>query len=281
MGNGLDIKSLIRATKNTDTIITGPLTEFLITKGDEALSREVGELMFKLLTTPPRYRGDSFSASSAGKCERAQVFQFLAMGDEVVDAQLQNIFNDGKWRHLRWQATLLMAGILTDVEDPLFWKRKKSRGTMDGSGIVPMDHPRARWRGQEFGFELKGDSTFLFQSHKANGPKEDHLNQVARYFLMSGFKLFVILYEDKSTQEWHEWVFDADEPEMRQRIEDQRAELDRLNHAVDREKLPPMLPECVKRGQAFRSCGFGGVGGVCLAHQNKDWPDINKKRNAI
>ena len=141
---------------------------------------------------------------------------------------------------------------------------------MDGSGVVYDDHPRHAWRGMEYGFELKGVSTFQFQKIKKDnsGPLDKHLRQVSRYFLMGGFGLFIIIYEDKTTQEYLEWVVEP-EPEL---IEEQRAELITLNDAVDRKKLPPQLPECAVRKGAFRDCSYGGVRGVCETVQQ--WKDV-------
>lgn len=277
----LDLKALKKSLEDVDAIITPRYTSFLLQHGDEALPTEVADIIHDLLTTPPRYRGASFSASSAGACWREQVFNFLGLNPGGgIDAQLQNIFNDGKWRHLRWQAYLLAAGILSDIEDPLEWPAKRSRGTMDGSGVVPNDHPRPAWRNQEFGFELKGVSTFQFATLKSDGPLLKHKRQVARYFLASGFPLFVILYEDKTTQAWKEWVIEADDPEMKQLILEQRVELEALNVAVDTKVLPPMLDDCQKqRGPIFnKECPYGGRSGRCVKSGNVLPKPIKKPR---
>lgn len=223
----------------------------------------IGAMILTQMLEKPRDRTQSFSASSAGACQRAQVFGFYGAEGESPGPQLRAIFNDGKWRHLRWQALLLQAGILSDIEVPLFWRRKLQRGTMDGQGIVPDDHHVTEWRGLEFGFELKGVNAFQYDALTKSGPKEEHLNQVARYFLLSGLTLFSIVYENKSTQAVHEWVISRDDPGMAERIEAQRAEVESLKAYADDESLPPQLPECAMGKGAWKSCQYGGRDGVC------------------
>jgi hypothetical protein len=270
----ISLSNLIKATKQPNTIITPKLNEWLMVHGDEAIPPEIMEILIPLMTTPPRERSKSFSSSSAGFCHRRQVLGYLGIQTiGAIDPQLQNIFNDGKWRHLRWQAMLLQAGLLDDVEFPLVWKKMRSRGTMDGHGVVGDDHPRNDWRGKEYGFELKGVSAWQFPRLKKDDEiKEDHLNQVNRYFLMSGLDLFIILYEDKSTQAWWEWVIEPDE----QIMEEQREELEILNQSVDDKVLPPVLPSCRARtGPQFKECPYGGsAGSPCIAAGK--WPRIKK-----
>ena len=225
----------------------------------------------------PRDRSGTFSASSAGSCERAQVFGYLGAEAPSPDPQLAAIFDDGKWRHLRWQALLLQAGILIDIEVPITWGRKLQRGTMDGLGVVPTDHNVKEWRGKEFGFELKGVNAFQFDKLKAAGPMEKHLNQVARYFLVSGLELFSIVYENKSTQEPFEWVVSRNDSGMAERIEDQRDEVESLYEATKTAELPPMLPECTKGKGAWKSCSYGGPDGVCKFAKTHD--DVERHKN--
>lgn len=223
----------------------------------------IGAKIVEQMIAQPRVRSGSFSASSAGTCHRAQMFGYLGAESPTHDAQLLAIFDDGKWRHLRWQAILLQAEILLRIEFPLMWRRKQQRGTMDGLGVVPDDHFVKAWRGEEFGFELKGVSAFQFEKLKADGPMEKHLEQVARYFVLHGANLFSIVYENKSTQEPFEWVVHRDDPGMAERIARSEEEIEDLLDATTDEQLPPMLPECVAGKGAWKSCSYGGKDGVC------------------
>lgn len=264
----LDLKKLVRSVNDSNKIISPKLTEWLLVYGDKELDAAIADRIRELLVTPPRVRSGSFASSSAGKCYRAQELNYLGVpGRASIDPQLQNIFWDGKWRHLRWQAMLLMAGILQDVEWPLTWERMRSRGTMDGVGVVWEDHPRNHWRGEEFGFELKGISPYQFQTVKNYGAKEEHLDQVHRYFLSGGMKLFVIIYENKGTNEWHETVIEADPA----RLSAQKEELQLLNKAIDQKRLHDPLPDCrMRKGPVWQECPWAGVEGPC--EQAELWP---------
>lgn len=228
------------------------------------LDEEVHQIIAEQLSKPPRDRSGSFSSSSSGKCERLQVFNYIGQGADDLpqsnDPRLQQIFYDGSFRHLRWQAVLLQAKIIDRIEVPLSWKKMRSEGSMDGLGVVHDEHPRPDWRGLEFGFELKGMNSWGYKSQIEKGIREDHLDQVHRYFLSSGLELFVIIYENKDTQEWTEWVITPNGLI----IQGQNEELKRLNKWVDTQKLPPMLDECKKQtGKTFNDCPKGGKGGTC------------------
>lgn len=270
----LNLSSILRAAKNSELIITPVLHDWLMQHGDDPVPEDIAQWIHTLMTTPPRNRSASFSASAAGMCHRRQVLGYLGVPEGgAIDPWLQNVFNDGKWRHLRWQTMLLMAGLLDDIEDPLVWKKMRSRGTMDGSGHVYDGHPRPEWKDLEYGFELKGVSGFLFPTIKKNEEmKLEHKRQVSRYFLMSGLDLFIIIYENKANNEWFEWVI---EPDLAL-IEEQREELKELNRAVDRKRLPPILPSCKAQvGPIFKECPYGGRNGPCL--KAGSWPRLRKQ----
>lgn len=272
---GIDLKRLVKDMKRQDQIITPQYTNWLLTEGNAEFSEDIAKIIYELMIEKPRIRSGSFATSSAGECIRAQVFKYLGAPQGAIDPKLQNIFNDGKWRHMRWQACLLSAGILLRVEEIVEWKKKRSRGTMDGIGIVPDDHENEAWRGKMFGFELKGVSAFLYPKYVEEGPKEsDHLQQVARYMIAEGLDLFSIVYEDKSRNDWHEWVVEADSEMMKPHIQQQKDELKWLNESADRKQLPVVLPECQKEQGKFKTCPFGGKGGICQV--SVGWPKFDK-----
>lgn len=246
---------------------------WLLQHGDEALPDDVVDRVTGLMRVQPRDRSRTFSASSAGRCLREQELTYCGIQPGTpTDPQLQNIFNDGKWRHLRWQAMLLAAGILYDIEWTLRWPAKDAVGTMDGLGLVGSDHPNVMWRDEDFGMELKGVSTFVFQRIEKGDRdiKAEHLRQVHRYFILSGgIKLFVIIYEDKTTQRWLEWVVTPD-PAL---LAEQERELDVLNNAIDQRRLHPMLSMCKQGvGQQWNDCKYGGRGGPC--QRAGTWPGL-------
>jgi hypothetical protein len=103
-------------------------------------------LITKQLKAAPRDRSASFSASSRGSCLRAQMFGYIGMPDSPASVRLRGIFMDGHWRHLKWQALLLEAGLLNSIEYPLLHKPWRMRGTVDGL-YTP-----------DYGLEIKGNT---------------------------------------------------------------------------------------------------------------------------
>lgn len=253
----INVNAIIRAAKQSnDLIVTPVIRDWLLKHGDEALSEEVAEKIKQLLMQQPRNRAASFSGSASGYCLRRQELGFAGTPEDSTDPQLQNIFNDGKWRHLRWQAMGLTTGVFTDVEYLLQWKQMLHRGSMDARGEVSAQHPKAAWRGLEFGFELKGVSTFQFGRLKADGMLEafpKHRKQVAKYCYLGNLDLFSTVYEDKTTQEFHEWVTipTADE------LTEAEIEIQELESSVRNRTLHPVLAECSRRKGPYLECPYG------------------------
>ena len=269
----INLRELAGRMADADKIITPQYDKYMLEHGDDPFPEWVAERIKQEIMRKPRFRPGTFSASSAGSCPRAQVLGFLGLGQDYLhDPQLQSIFNDGKWRHLRWQATLLAAGALVDIEWALPWPNMNAWATADGVGEVPMDHPRVEWRGKEFGFELKGVSTFQFAKHvKDDKPIPKHVEQIRRGMLISGTPLWVLLYEDKTTQRTHEWVIERDPVHDKRH----RAQLTELNASVTNRKLFPLLDDCKKRkGTGWSECPFGKDTMICP--KAGDWPRLGR-----
>lgn len=212
---------------------------------------DAADMLHGLVTTPPRDRSGSFSGSARGSCERAQVFQFLNTQADAgsVDVQLQSVFLDGTWRHLRWQMLLLAAGeefgVPVQVEVPYFNEDLRLRGSLDG--II---------NGR--GFELKG-TRVIHAARKA--PFASHILQVHSYMVLSGIDIFSVVYEDKATQETIEHIVTLDS-KVERKVRD---ELARLNEAVEQQVLPPIQEGCQGKpySQQWWDCPYRTV---CSGH---------------
>src|SRR4029077_9781312 len=100
--------------------------------------------------------------SSIHRCPREQVFSFLGVPrQERANPGLQHVFNDGHWRHVRWQVALLQAKLLTDVEVSIHDKQQRIAGHLDGL------------KKNEYLFELKGIHTMQYKTI-LDAPKEEH-----------------------------------------------------------------------------------------------------------
>lgn len=246
-------KSVIRrmiknAKKASELIITPELDRWLLSSLDEPLSVELADLLHDIVSQGQRDRAGSFSGSRAGQCYRAQTFGFIGVpGRGISDAVLANRFDDGRWRHLRWQVNLLSAGLLKQVEVPIPYPNPwRLKGSMDGIGFdswTPMMHG-------EFMFELKGWSALVDE------PVTHHVMQMHRYMLAAQIDLGVLVYEHKSSQEWREFLIPVDQRVM-SLVEE---ELEVLNEAVDAKVLPRIREDCAARkGQVYLSCPYRDV----------------------
>jgi hypothetical protein len=269
----LDLGKLMKAVAVSDLIVKPQYERWLLRNPEQfPIPKEIVDQLVVLMTTPPRDRTRSFSSSSAGQCLRKQLLDYLgtvAGKDTVIEPQLARIFQNGTWGHMRTQVNLLMAGIIEEIEVPMRWPKKRTKGSIDGRGVVPDNHPKTHWRGLEFGLEFKTAMSFAYKLNIEEGPGK-YLDQVSRYLLVSGLDLFVILMENKDNQELHEWVIEPD-PKA---INDQKVELNILNKHVDDKTLPDRLPDCqMKKGPVFNGCPYGGKNGAC--HRlGLTWPTV-------
>jgi hypothetical protein len=253
------LNRLIRNAKRTDLLVTPRLDEFLIQHGANAFiwSDETFAAMKKaLIEGTNQDRSSRFGASSRGTCERAQVFGFL--GNQLgwtpthgADSILQQIFLDGIFRHLRWQMTLLQAGIITQAEYKFALQALRLSGSLDGVNLDEL-----------WGFELKGTGQF---PQACNAPFENHLLQVHTYFLgCPELERFSLIYEDKHRNEWKEWVIERDQDILAEVVD----ELMRLNYSIKTQTLPSVLPVCKGGDSAtFKRCPYSNH---CL--DQTSWP---------
>lgn len=203
-------------------------------------------------------RSGRFGASARGTCQRRQIFAFLGMPvSSMMDSRLQNIFNDGTFRHIRWQLMGMKAGVFTDVEVRL--------GLPDWRLGISMDAIDDR---VPYVFELKGTSMNISSMRHTENIPYPHVLQTHTYMFATGWDLAIYLPESKSSQDWQEVHVRRDEKVIRE----VKRELNQLNGAVDDEILPTIQPECSKKKGDYKQCPYARQ---CLAQEAKGdpWPD--------
>ena len=239
-----NLKNMLRTHRRGDLIVTPKVEQWLVRHPEGiVLDHKLASRLYDLTVAQPRNREGLWSASAAGACPRAQVFTYLgAPKSHILDPRLQNIFNDGTWRHLRWQMMMLKMGLLSAVEVPVYDSETHMRGTMDGIG----EDEDGEW-----GFELKG---IYSTAAVTDGPLENHLLQIHSYFLARpSITRFSLVYEDKRTNLFKEFVIEPD----RDLLQDVYGIFDDLNKALQRKELPDVITVCEKgKGQTFNGCGY-------------------------
>ena len=238
--------------------LTPTLVSYFMSNPEPFYPTDIAEMIADQLTTPGRVRTGSLAASSLPlHCYRAGVFQWIgadqnASRDELRDAILNNLFLDGHWRHLRLQATLLVTDLIDTIEHPLHHKELNIRGTADG---ISFEHG--------YGVEIKGAHDFSFQMlGNMKKPLDSHYWQTQAYLMLTGFDRWYVLYENKNTSDFKEFVVEPDQfmfDEIRQYA---RTVNTVLEHSRE---LPPMLPGCTQHDDTFKRCQYstlcGGLSG--------------------
>jgi hypothetical protein len=242
----MSLKNIVRMAR-MNSRITPKLNAWLVnnSNGVTIKKSDVADRVMKILRpSGVKSRAGAFHPSQLYQCPRAQVFGYYgAEGIKEYNPTLQNVFNDGHYRHLRWQIMLLEAGIITDIEVPVRIDKYRLEGSMDGM------NSEEGWM-----FELKGTSQF--GGVQTRGAMPAHIKQVHAYLLASGLDKAIIVYECKSTQQWVEIEINRDE-KIIQEIEEILKE---LNDAIDKEKFPKILAECKdKTGAKFNSCQYSNI----------------------
>lgn len=279
--------SLKLAASRQKLVLSGRVNDYLLEHSDGLyFSEATAERIKQLIMAKPRDRRGSFSPSSSSTCHRRQVFDFLGTkGKRHIDADARQVFADGTWRHLRWQAMGLEDGWFTSVEAPAPYG-DLFRGSMDG------ENSDEGWL-----FELKGANTtenklrrnvvpladFLNEGHdpaeitlNTAEPIEatfiKHWHQVQRYgFQTQGrYEQAVMIYEPKGYQAWVE--LNVRFTKIGQEIA--RAEMEALENYSTSKALPPPLRECLKRSSTTRNqCPYGKV---CRDHWS--WDEAKPQR---
>lgn len=214
--------------------------------GVQVYDREVLDRIIDLMTPEgdPKGRHGAFHPSQLYQCHRAQVFGYMNLPVlREYNPVLLNLFNDGHYRHLRWQTMLLAAGVLTHIEVPVYNADYRLEGSMDGLNAD-----------EGWMFELKGTSQY--RQIQTRGVIPAHVRQVHAYLFATGLERAIIVYEDKMSQDWTEIEIQRDES----LIAEITTTLEALNHAIDNEELPAIKPDCANQeGYEFGGCPYSSV----------------------
>jgi hypothetical protein len=147
----------------------------------------------------PRDRRGTISASSLGSCRRKQQFTFLGLPELPPSPKLAQIFQNGTFMHIRWQMAGLTEGWLKEAEVPVGGNDLNLSGTQDG---IAYDDTIV---------ELKSCNSNQFARIQTFGPIEGHIYQIGTYTVTTGAEKATLIYENKDTQEFKEFVRTRDE----------------------------------------------------------------------
>lgn len=260
--------TLRHLTRASDLLVTPKVRDFLadnpsglLLDGDD-LAQETKDLILDIMQRAwvgNEDRSARFGASSRGKCQRAQMWEFLGMpARRLVEPEQWNLFNDGKFRHLRWQVMGVQSGALTHAEYPIKYQKYRMTSSVDGLNTH-----------EQFLFELKGDRHMARLLDAAGGVVNDHNLQIHSMFFMTGWEKAVYIMEDKASQDWREIIVHRDPVVIRM----VKRELEELNEHVEHRTLPEPLAACQAKEGPYRSCPFARP---CIERWKRGishWPD--------
>jgi len=228
---------------DTGLVITPRHEKWLETNSNPVYSQEALAFGMKALADQarPRDRRGTISASSLGSCHRRQQFTFIGLPELPPSTKLAGIFQNGTFMHIRWQMAGLTEGWLKKAEVPVGENEYQLSGTQDG---IAHDDTVV---------ELKSTNSNGFRNVMSFGPLESHPFQVGTYVLTTGAEKGTILYENKDTQDFKEFVLTREELP----IAEIKAITQMVWDYIHNQKLFDVLPDCeMKEGYKYNGCPF-------------------------
>lgn len=242
--------------------VLAPKVDAYLRLGTPRFSEATIAEIARLATAAPRSRAHLFSASGLDRCLRQQLLQVLDYPqEEVPNARLANVFFDGNWRHLRWQALFLEMGLVARgqigpegfeegdgdlmLEVGVTLPSHMLRGTVDS--ILILD-------GEPWIVDIKGANPRTFSSVKSDqSPYRAYQMQMLAYMKATGVPRAMLFYEDKASQEYHEVRLTLEDAQQQEAQFEGRVAA--LRHYWDSQQLPDPLPQAPANPDC-RSCPF-------------------------
>lgn len=250
------LSRLIKNMRDEEADPLRPLLDAYLIERNHAPERHVADTYDMAPYERPPGR---FSPSDLGGCERAAAFRFLGVeARRRLDPDLELIFDDGNWRHLKWQA------IFHDMEKVLGRSRFRVIHTearvifedlyLDGSldNVLYMkpvpDQPGNRWV-----LDIKGIRDAGFQQIvKRDEPIAKHVKQVVAYGRSIEVPRSLLWYENKDNQQTKAFVILDDEDTWRE-VEGWCTS---VTSFMEQERVPPMDPDCNRGTIAYERCPY-------------------------
>lgn len=266
IGWSIMLKEVIkRRHKTKDKLLTPLLLEYMshadLFRFDDK-SIQLARWIMEQENTP---RNESvLHPSSSASCMRMQVLGYLGYpGKREYDLTQELVFDDGKWRHLRWHLLLYRLGVTHRVEKWVSGRLERTGGTPDQTLNLSKHYP---WlAGKRVGFEMKGSNSGKYNSLVRRGfPDFGHLFQVITYMILAKLDLYIIMYENKDNQSFNEFDISFNK-EYREHIEDLNvlhplwkkymiARYYYMNRAIDKGHIPATECGMDRDDPMFRRC---------------------------
>lgn len=204
--------------------------------------------------------GGRLSPSKICGCERQAAFVFLGMpGRNMKDPEQELVFDDGNWRHHRWQATFL------DMEKVLTWHfGKKVFRTLAIEEYVEIPElfiagsldVLVAIKGEKWVIDIKGINSWGFERvFKDHEPHEAHVLQLICYMRARRIPRGLLLYDHKDKNRTKIFAVRFDSKKWKE-VTDW---CDSILRKLNRLQLPPMSLECQGGNFLFERCAFSHI----------------------
>jgi hypothetical protein len=204
---GLPYLEHLKRTKKLEgnALLLPAVEEWLVKNGDKLDSFDAADYNFlqQLIIIGTTRDASVFSPSGASMCQRSQIIdKFPKLRKSKItkiDPKLRQIFDDGKWRHIRWQMLFFKMGIVESAEGFMSKGALKFGGSFDLILNLPWVKNKRKRR---VVVDIKGTNAAQF-IHIRNTGKAlfKHELQVQIYMYLTGCRVAIIWYENKNNQD--------------------------------------------------------------------------------
>lgn len=197
------------------------------------------------------------SPSSVGGCRRRAALQFVGYVPQSVsiDPDTELIFEDGNWRHHKWQA------MFADMQAVLGKQTFRLYG-IERSAIIPelyvagRDDAEIRIFKRKYVVDFKGINDYGFtRTYQNIAPHEEHIKQLTTYMIARGIRRGLLLYDNKNNQHTkvYQIEFDLAVWEATERW------CERVIADIRRQKLPGRHSNCNSGTFLYERCPFSNL----------------------
>lgn len=198
--------------RKTDDILLPLVEKWLIEHGDglDKYSEDDWKTLRDLMVRGALRNPKVFSPSGATACRRRQVIDKNKKFKQIPisDPKLRRIFDDGKWRHLRWQMVFYKMGIVESMET------FTSLGELDYGGsydVIVNLKLKLNKKIQRVLIDIKGTNASRFNEIRlTHRPILGNKVQLIIYMYLNDIDIGLLWYENKNTQDICEIVVRRD-----------------------------------------------------------------------
>lgn len=261
-----DNRVIARLLKNMEEAVEGePLSEAI----DRYLlkrHRSHRRLRSHRISMVPRPRPHGrLSPSSLMGCRREAVFKFLgAEGQMKIDLDLEMIFEDGNWRHHKWQALFL------DMQKVLGRKNFRvvsfeSDAILPGLYVAGSLDVHIVVKGVHYIIDIKGINDYGFKRVciDQDAPMPKHIDQLVAYMKAKKVRRGIILYENKDKNQVKNFLVTYDKERWKEVVK----WCDSVITAMEDQRLPPKHHDCNHGQFGYRKCIYARL---CFGKRDSD-----------